>query len=102
MKASLRDALKRLPGAPSDTCPEGVDFCTVMAGGSMRVEAFAPGSNADDQDRHSGIRRTSCILCSGGKVRSSSTGSVLTQRQGTYFLWPRAPRTVSKTSANIL
>ncbi len=51
MKASLHDALKRLPGPPAAAYPEGVPFATVMAGGSMSVEVFAPGSNTDRRDR---------------------------------------------------
>lgn len=51
MKASISDTLKRLPGAPAGAYPEGVPFATVMAGGSMRVEVFAPGSNSDGRDR---------------------------------------------------
>ena len=51
MKASISDALKRLPGAPAGAYPEGAPFATVMAGGSMRVEVFAPGSNTDGRDR---------------------------------------------------
>ena len=51
MKASIGDALKRLPGAPAGAYPEGVPFAAVMAGGSMRVEVFAPGSNSDGRDR---------------------------------------------------
>jgi len=47
MKVSLQQALKRLPGAPSDTYPGGAPFVTMMAGGSMSVEVFAPR----DQDR---------------------------------------------------
>ena len=51
MKASIIDTLIRLPGAPAEAYPEGVPFATVMAGGSMRVEVFAPGSNTDGRDR---------------------------------------------------
>ncbi|WP_332778181.1 cupin domain-containing protein [Polaromonas sp.] len=51
MKASIHDALKRLPGAPAAAYPEGVPFTTMMAHGSMSVEVFAPGSNADGRDR---------------------------------------------------
>ncbi len=51
MKASLSQALARLPGAPTALYPEGLPFATMMAGGSMSVEIYAPGSNADGQDR---------------------------------------------------
>jgi mannose-6-phosphate isomerase-like protein (cupin superfamily) len=51
MKASIHDALKRLPGAPNAAYPEGAPFTTVMAGGSMSVEVFAPGSNTGGRDR---------------------------------------------------
>ncbi len=51
MKASLHEALARLPGAPTAAYPEGAPFMTQLAGGSMSVEVFAPGSNADGRDR---------------------------------------------------
>jgi mannose-6-phosphate isomerase-like protein (cupin superfamily) len=51
MKASLAQALARLPGAPTAAYPEGLPFATQMAGGSMSLEIYAPGSNADGQDR---------------------------------------------------
>lgn len=51
MKASLAHALARLPGAPTATYPEGLPFATLMAGGSMSLEIYAPGSNVDGQDR---------------------------------------------------
>lgn len=51
MKASLAQALARLPGAPTALYPEGLPFATLMAGGSMSVEIYAPGSNADGRDR---------------------------------------------------
>ena len=63
MKASIAQALKHLPGAPAAAYPEGVPFATVMAHGSMSVEVFAPGSNADGRTGSSRTRRTSCTWC---------------------------------------
>ena len=51
MKVSMNEALGRLPAAPTATYPEGTPFMTLLAGGSMSVEMFAPGSNADGRDR---------------------------------------------------
>lgn len=51
MKVSMNEALGRLPAAPTATYPEGAPFMTLLAGGSMSVEMFAPGSNADGRDR---------------------------------------------------
>ena len=51
MKVSMNEALGRLPAAPTATYPEGAPFMTLLAGGSMSVEIFAPGSNADGRDR---------------------------------------------------
>jgi mannose-6-phosphate isomerase-like protein (cupin superfamily) len=51
MKTSLAQALARLPGAPTQAYPEGLPFATMMAGGSMRLEIYAPGSNTDGRDR---------------------------------------------------
>ena len=42
MKVSIKTALARLPGLPAAGYPHGVPFTTVMAGGTMRVEVFAP------------------------------------------------------------
>jgi mannose-6-phosphate isomerase-like protein (cupin superfamily) len=42
MKISLQQALKRLPGAATPTYPQGAPFVTMMAGGTMSVEVFAP------------------------------------------------------------
>ncbi len=51
MKVSIHTALSRLPGAPTDRYPKGVPFVTVMAGGTMRVEVFAP-QGVDLQSPH--------------------------------------------------
>lgn len=51
MKANIEEALRRLPGAPTAAYPEGVPFAAVLASGTMQVEVFAPGSNADGRDR---------------------------------------------------
>ena len=53
MKVSIDQALKRLPAAPTDTYPQGAPFVTVMAGGTMRVEVFAPRGVDLQQDRKS-------------------------------------------------
>jgi mannose-6-phosphate isomerase-like protein (cupin superfamily) len=42
MKVSIQQALMRLPAAPTATYPDGAPFVTMMAGGSMSVEVFAP------------------------------------------------------------
>jgi mannose-6-phosphate isomerase-like protein (cupin superfamily) len=42
MKASISQALKRLPAAPTAKYPQGEPFVTMMAGGTMTVEVFAP------------------------------------------------------------
>ena len=42
MKVSIQDALKRLPSAPTEKYPEGAPFVTMMAGGTMSVEVYAP------------------------------------------------------------
>jgi mannose-6-phosphate isomerase-like protein (cupin superfamily) len=52
MKVSIADALKRLPAAPTDKYPAGAPFVTMMAGGTMSVEVFAP-KTADLQEPHS-------------------------------------------------
>jgi mannose-6-phosphate isomerase-like protein (cupin superfamily) len=42
MKASISQALARLPATPSRLYPEGAPFVTMLAGGTMSVEVFAP------------------------------------------------------------
>lgn len=42
MKVTVRQALARLPAAPTDTYPAGAPFVRMMEGGSMSVEVFAP------------------------------------------------------------
>ncbi len=42
MKVSIDQALKRLPAAPTPTFPQGAPFVTMLAGGTMSVEVFAP------------------------------------------------------------
>ena len=51
MKISLSQALKRLPAAPTATYPQGAPFVTMMAGGTMSVEVFAP-KGVDLQQPH--------------------------------------------------
>lgn len=50
MKVSLAQALKRLPAAPTDKYPHGAPFVTMMAGGTMSVEVFAPSSSGLGED----------------------------------------------------
>ena len=52
MKVSLDQALKRLPAAPTSNYPQGAPFITMMAGGSMSVEVYAP-KGVDLQEPHS-------------------------------------------------
>ncbi len=42
MKVSIAQALQRLPASPTDKYPHGAPFVTMMAGGTMSVEVFAP------------------------------------------------------------
>jgi mannose-6-phosphate isomerase-like protein (cupin superfamily) len=51
MKTSIAQALQRLPAAPTDKYPQGAPFVTMMAGGTMSVEVFAP-KGADLQQPH--------------------------------------------------
>jgi mannose-6-phosphate isomerase-like protein (cupin superfamily) len=51
MKTSITQALARLPAAPADKYPQGAPFVTMLAGGTMSVEVFAP-KGADLQQPH--------------------------------------------------
>lgn len=50
MKVSLAQALARLPAAPTPTYPQGAPFVTMMAGGTMSVEVYAPSSSGLGED----------------------------------------------------
>ena len=51
MRAALASTRARLPGPPSALYPEGLPFTPALADGSMSIELYAPGSNADGRDR---------------------------------------------------
>jgi mannose-6-phosphate isomerase-like protein (cupin superfamily) len=51
MKTSISQALARLPAALTDAYPHGAPFVTMMAGGTMSVEVFAP-KGTDLQQPH--------------------------------------------------
>lgn len=51
MKASISQALARLPCAATAMYPQGAPFVSMMAGGSMSVEVYAP-KNEDLQLPH--------------------------------------------------
>ncbi|WP_395056807.1 cupin domain-containing protein [Polaromonas sp.] len=102
MKASLDDALKRLPGAPAADYPEGEPFTTVMAGGSMRVEVFAPGSNTDGRDRQQPHTQDELYFVQSGQGEIIINGQRFEAGAGDAFLWPPVRRTTLKISAKIL
>ena len=51
MKASIHQALTRLPADQTKIYPKGAPFVSMMAGGTMSVEVFAP-KDADLQQPH--------------------------------------------------
>ncbi len=51
MKISIDQALKCLPAVPTAKYPQGAPFVTMMAGGTMSVEVFAP-KEQDLQEPH--------------------------------------------------
>ncbi len=51
MKVSIAQALTRLPAAPTATYPQGAPFVTMLVGGTMSVEVFAP-KGTDLQQPH--------------------------------------------------
>lgn len=51
MHANMVDLLTSLPGKPRHDYPEGLPFASAFAHGSMQLELYAPGSNADGRDR---------------------------------------------------
>lgn len=52
MKVSITQALKRLPAEATAKYPQGAPFVTMMAGGTMSVEVYAP-KGEDLQQPHS-------------------------------------------------
>ena len=85
MTASISDALRRLPGAPDGAYPEGVPFATVMAGGSMRVEVFAPGSNTDGRDRQQPHSQDELYFVQGGEGEIIINGQRFAASAGDAF-----------------
>lgn len=51
MKVSIAQALKRLPADATAKYPQGAPFVTMMAGGTMSVEVYAP-KGEDLQEPH--------------------------------------------------
>lgn len=51
MKVAWISAIDSLPAAPTPAYPEGAPFVRALAHGTMSVELYAPGSNADGRDR---------------------------------------------------
>jgi mannose-6-phosphate isomerase-like protein (cupin superfamily) len=51
MKVSITQALKRLPADATAKYPQGAPFVTMMAGGTMSVEVYAP-KGEDLQEPH--------------------------------------------------
>ena len=85
MKASLTDLLARLPAAPTAAYPEGAPFACALAHGTMVVELYAPGSNADGRDRQQPhlkdelyvVQRGQATLRIGAQWLDAAVGDVL-------------------------
>ncbi len=85
MKASIGETLKRLPGAATASYPEGVPFATVLAGGTMQVEVFAPGSNADGRDRQQPHSQDELYFVQSGQGEIIINGQRFDARSGDAF-----------------
>ena len=85
MKVSLNELLARLPAAPTGAYPEGTPFARALAHGSMSVELYAPGSNADGRDRQQPhaqdeldvVQRGRATLRIGAQAFNAAPGDVL-------------------------
>lgn len=99
MKASLQDALSRLPGPPSERYPSGLPFATVMAGGSMRLEVFATGGQPDLQTPH---EQDELYFVQGGEGDLLINDQRFSAQAGDAFFVPPARRTALKTPAPTL
>ena len=67
-RADFSQTLARLPAAPTSAYPEGTPFVPALAHGSMRVELYAPGSNADGRDRQQPHRQDELYVVQRGRA----------------------------------
>ena len=88
MIARLADAWARLPGPPTARYPEGVPFTPALANGSMSVELYAPGSNADGRDRLQPHAQDELYVVLRGQATLQLNGQPLAATPGDVLLVP--------------
>jgi mannose-6-phosphate isomerase-like protein (cupin superfamily) len=88
MRATLADALARLPAAPSALYPEGVPFTRALASGHMSVELYAPGSNADGRDRQQPHAQDELYVVQRGRATLHLHGQRLAAAPGDVLFVP--------------
>jgi mannose-6-phosphate isomerase-like protein (cupin superfamily) len=81
MKTSISQALKRLPAAPTDSYPHGAPFATMLSGGSMSVEVFAP-KGVDLQQPH---KQDELYFIQGGTGQIDINGQMFDAAAGDAF-----------------
>jgi mannose-6-phosphate isomerase-like protein (cupin superfamily) len=81
MKISLSQALKRLPAEPTAAYPQGAPFATMMSGGTMSVEVFAP-KGIDIQQPH---KQDELYFIQGGTGRIDINGQKFDAAAGDAF-----------------
>lgn len=75
IQARWSELLKALPGAPRHDYPEGLPFASALTHGSMQLELYAPGSNADGRDRQTPHTQDELYLVMRGTSRFMLEGS---------------------------
>ncbi len=88
MKAGFVDALNRLPAGAVPDYPEGAPFVRALAHGTMSVELYAPGSNADGRDRQRPHAQDELYVVQRGQADLHVGGQVLTARVGDVLFVP--------------
>ncbi|MBK6650280.1 MAG: cupin domain-containing protein [Betaproteobacteria bacterium] len=87
-QARIQTLLSALPGAPRPDYPEGLPFAQAFAHGSMSLELYAPGSNADGRDRQTPHSQDELYLVVRGTSRFMLEGSATEVRAGDALFVP--------------
>lgn len=87
-QARFQALFSTLPGAPRPDYPEGLPFAQAFAHGSMSLELYAPGSNADGRDRQTPHSQDELYLVVRGTSRFMLEGSSTDVQAGDALFVP--------------
>ena len=68
MKTSIAQALRNIPGAPTDLYPDGAPSVVTLAHGDMTLKVFRPSANPDGRDRQQPHAQDELYLVYGGSA----------------------------------